>query len=138
MVLAGSTTITTVGSGDTFPVTGAGRLIAVGLMLAGIALLGVVTAALASWFVEKIGEVEAAEEQTQLDLARVLAELEALRSEVGGASRLREVGGLPVRRNARPPRKSPIHASPFGSPSRAGAFGRADTGLRGACLGEER
>lgn len=40
------------GYGDQFPVTGQGRLIAVGLMLAGIALLGVVTATIArrgSW-----------------------------------------------------------------------------------------
>jgi voltage-gated potassium channel len=78
----GSTTITTVGYGDRFPVTGEGRLVAVALMLAGIALLGVVTAALASWFVERLGRVEAAEQQTQHDLGRVLAELAALRNEV--------------------------------------------------------
>lgn len=42
------TTITTVGYGDTFPVTTAGRCIAVALMLAGIAVLGVVTASFAS------------------------------------------------------------------------------------------
>ncbi|MDQ3308287.1 MAG: potassium channel family protein, partial [Actinomycetota bacterium] len=41
------TTMTTVGYGDRFPVTGAGRLIAAALMLAGIALLGTVTATLA-------------------------------------------------------------------------------------------
>nr|MBA3233489.1 two pore domain potassium channel family protein [Propionibacteriales bacterium] len=50
------TTMTTVGYGDRFPVTTEGRLIASALMLAGIALLGVVTAALASWFVERIGD----------------------------------------------------------------------------------
>ena len=43
------TTITTVGYGDRYPVTGEGRLVAVLLMLAGIALLGVVTAAVA-WY----------------------------------------------------------------------------------------
>lgn len=41
-------TITTVGYGDLTPVTEAGRLIAVGVMVGGIALLGVVTATLAS------------------------------------------------------------------------------------------
>lgn len=46
-------TVTTVGYGDTFPVTPAGRGIAVFLMVAGIALFGVVTANVAAFFVEK-------------------------------------------------------------------------------------
>ncbi|WP_081898445.1 potassium channel family protein [Herbidospora cretacea] len=44
------TTMTTTGYGDTYPVTPDGRLIASALMLGGVALLGVVTATLASWF----------------------------------------------------------------------------------------
>ncbi|MEF2975842.1 potassium channel family protein [Subtercola sp. YIM 133946] len=47
-------TITTVGYGDYVPVTFEGRLIAVGLMIAGIALLGVITATLASWLVDRV------------------------------------------------------------------------------------
>jgi voltage-gated potassium channel len=47
-------TITTVGYGDFYPVTLSGRLIAVGLMIAGIALVGSVTATFASWFVERV------------------------------------------------------------------------------------
>lgn len=47
-------TITTVGYGDYFPVTLVGRLVAVGLMIAGIALIGTVTAAFASWFIERV------------------------------------------------------------------------------------
>lgn len=78
----GSTTISTVGYGDRFPITGEGRLIAVALMLAGIALLGVVTAALASWFVEKIGDVEAAEEDTQRDVEALVDEVRALRADL--------------------------------------------------------
>ncbi len=48
------TTMTTVGYGDRFPVTGAGRLIGAGVMLLGIALLGVLTAAIAAWFIREI------------------------------------------------------------------------------------
>jgi voltage-gated potassium channel len=51
-------TISTVGYGDFSPVTDIGRLIAVGLMLGGIALLGVVTATLASWIVERVAKQE--------------------------------------------------------------------------------
>jgi voltage-gated potassium channel len=47
------TTVTTVGYGDQFPTTPEGRLVAVGLMLAGIALLGVVTASIASWLIDR-------------------------------------------------------------------------------------
>lgn len=46
------TTVTTVGYGDKFPVTGAGRGVAVALMLTGIAVFGAVTASIAAFFVE--------------------------------------------------------------------------------------
>lgn len=45
-------TITTVGYGDKYPVTGAGRLIAAALMTVGVGLFGTFTGFLASWFVE--------------------------------------------------------------------------------------
>jgi voltage-gated potassium channel len=51
-------TITTVGYGDFAPVTAVGRLMAAGLMLGGVALLGVVTATLASWIVEQVAKQE--------------------------------------------------------------------------------
>ena len=51
-------TITTVGYGDLSPVTALGRVIAAGLMLGGVALLGVVTATLASWIVERVASQE--------------------------------------------------------------------------------
>jgi voltage-gated potassium channel len=53
-----ATTITTVGYGDYYPVTLIGRLVAVGLMIGGIGVLGVVTASLASWMVEQIKKPE--------------------------------------------------------------------------------
>jgi voltage-gated potassium channel len=43
-------TITTVGYGDKYPVTSEGRLLASGLMLAGVALIGIYTGYVASWF----------------------------------------------------------------------------------------
>ncbi len=70
------TTVTTVGYGDRFPVTGAGRLVAVGLMLAGIALIGVVTASFASWLLERVSE---SEEEAQ---AATRHDIDALRSEI--------------------------------------------------------
>ena len=71
------TTITTVGYGDEYPVTGQGRLVAVLLMISGIALLGVVTAAVASWFVGRVADAARAQD----DAADAAAD-EALRAEV--------------------------------------------------------
>ena len=51
------TTVTTVGYGDRFPTTTEGRILAVGLMIMGISLMGVITASVASWFV-KMGQNE--------------------------------------------------------------------------------
>ncbi len=56
--------MTTVGYGDHAPTTGLGRMIAVGLMLSGIALLGVVTANIATWFIARF-EKDDVEERRQ-------------------------------------------------------------------------
>ena len=53
------TTVTTVGYGDRYPVTTAGRFVAVALMVVGIAVVGSVTAAVAAWLV---GQVQRDEE----------------------------------------------------------------------------
>lgn len=78
-------TITTVGYGDIVPVTLTGRCIAVVLMIGGVALLGTVTATLASWLVERMADQtrdaveqvsteEAQAEQRSADAAAQLAE----------------------------------------------------------------
>jgi voltage-gated potassium channel len=74
-----TTTATTVGYGDLFPVTTEGRWVAVGLMVAGIALIGLVTAGLAAWFVERLSRVQQAEDETRAALAELAAEVRALR-----------------------------------------------------------
>ncbi len=51
------TTVTTVGYGDKFPTTMEGKFLAVGLMIVGISLMGVITASVAAWFV-KMGQNE--------------------------------------------------------------------------------
>ena len=77
------TTVTTVGYGDQFPVSGAGRFIAAGLMIAGVALLGVVTASLASWLLDRVkGVEEDSEVATQLAVAALTREVAELRTEL--------------------------------------------------------
>ena len=70
------TTITTVGYGDERPVTTEGRFVAAGLMIGGVALLGTVTAAIASWLVDRVRETE------ETARAATQADLEALRQEI--------------------------------------------------------
>ncbi|MCO7219860.1 potassium channel family protein [Klenkia sp. PcliD-1-E] len=77
------TTITTVGYGDRYPVTGEGRVVAVLLMLAGIALLGVVTAAVASWFVDRVSDARDEDaDDLQAEVRALAAEVRALRAEL--------------------------------------------------------
>ncbi|GAA2521311.1 potassium channel family protein [Streptomyces longisporus] len=86
------TTMTTVGYGDHAPTTGLGRMIAVGLMLAGIALLGVVTANIAAWFISRF-EMDDVEERRQTEAIEALTEeVRALRAEVAA---LREPSARP-------------------------------------------
>jgi len=74
-------TVTTVGYGDLYPVTGLGRLIAVGLMVGGIALLGIVTASFASWLVELVSKPGSQRERSRKEEVRVLRrEVETLRA----------------------------------------------------------
>jgi voltage-gated potassium channel len=70
------TTVTTVGYGDVYPVTNTGRVIAVLLMIGGISMVGVVTAALASWIIQRVAEGETAIQSV------TVAHIEELRSEI--------------------------------------------------------
>ncbi|GGS94250.1 potassium channel family protein [Streptomyces chromofuscus] len=80
------TTMTTVGYGDHAPTTGVGRLLAVGLMLSGIALLGVVTANIAAWFISRF-EMDDAEERRRTEaIAALTEEVRALRAQVAALS----------------------------------------------------
>jgi len=73
-------TITTVGYGDFYPVTLSGRIVAVGLMLGGIALLGVVTATLASWIVDRVSADEKKKDSVTAEHVKLLTrEVQQLR-----------------------------------------------------------
>ena len=69
-------TMSTVGYGDAFPVTGQGQMVAVGMMLVGVGLLGVVSATLASGFIARL------EGEQQSDMNLLLSKVEELHAEV--------------------------------------------------------
>ena len=80
-----ATTVTTAGYGDRYPATGTGTgtLMGAALMLCGIALLGVVTATLASWLVQQVAEVEeASQAATRRDVEALTAQVAALRADL--------------------------------------------------------
>jgi voltage-gated potassium channel len=88
------TTITTVGYGDEYPVTATGRAIAVALMISGIALLGVVTASLASALINRFGEIdEESQQATRRDVQALAAEVRQLRAELAGRDEASGMGG---------------------------------------------
>jgi voltage-gated potassium channel len=51
-----------------------------------VALLGVVTATVAAWFVQRVRHIEAAERETASELGAVLAELRAIRRQLDMAA----------------------------------------------------
>jgi voltage-gated potassium channel len=80
-------TVTTVGYGDQYPITFTGRVIAVLLMIGGITLIGVVTASLASWIVQRVADTDTAAQ------AVTAAHIEELRHEIRTlAEELRSAG----------------------------------------------
>ncbi len=78
-------TVSTVGYGDRYPVGAEGRLIAIVLMIAGVALFGTITAAVASWFVQHFqddqrpagDDIPARLDRLEQSLARIEAALMA-------------------------------------------------------------
>ena len=64
------TTPTTICYGDHYRTTAIGRLVAFGLMIGGIALLGTVTATLASWLVETVAAEKKQAEDLQVMVRR--------------------------------------------------------------------
>jgi voltage-gated potassium channel len=85
----GVVTITTVGYGDTYPVTIAGRLTGVFVMFAGVGIIGALASILASILVpgpSTSGDERSAQPAMQEELAGIRSELEALRRAIGGAS----------------------------------------------------
>lgn len=86
-------TATTVGYGDHTPVTVYGKLVAVGLMFTGIALIGMITAMPASWIVDQVNaEAEEREEEAQSETDRLRRDIRELTDTV--AALREEIRGL--------------------------------------------
>ncbi|MER6955143.1 MULTISPECIES: potassium channel family protein [unclassified Streptomyces] len=116
------TTMTTVGYGDHSPTTGLGRIIAVGLMLSGIALLGVVTANIAAWFIERFEKDDVEERAQTAAILALTEEVRALRAEVTALQErsvphdCRAVGALSPSGSAPQPWPPSATEMPYGGP----------------------
>ncbi|MEU0215911.1 ion channel [Streptomyces sp. NPDC006265] len=97
------TTVTTVGYGDLYPTTTEGRLIAIALMVGGIALAGLVTATLASWFMDRFSELRATEAQTSSEISALTEEVRRLRDELHASRPAAAKDGTPSESEARAP-----------------------------------
>jgi voltage-gated potassium channel len=80
-------TLTTVGYGDFYPVTWWGRTVAVGLMVCGVAVVGVVTATLASWVIERASQGHDDDEPSTRKQVRALSDqLTELNAKLGSGN----------------------------------------------------
>jgi voltage-gated potassium channel len=75
-------TITTVGYGDFYPVTTRGRLVAALLMIGGISLIGLITATVATWIVQRV------EEDDNSNAAATAAQIDELRAQIAHLTKL--------------------------------------------------
>jgi voltage-gated potassium channel len=73
-------TMSTVGYGDAFPITGQGQLVGVGMMIVGVGLLGVVSATLAAGFLARI------EGDQESEMQQVLQGMDELKAQVANLS----------------------------------------------------
>ena len=100
-------TVTTVGYGDKYPVTGFGQGIAVVVMVVGIGLIGVLTATVASYFVgQDLDKAKEEREQIQAELRAAREEREVL------VRRLDEVHGMLSRVLDEPGSRNSSHSGP--------------------------
>ena len=93
-----TTTVTTVGYGDRYPVTTTGRFVALALMIGGVALLGVVTATLASWLVERVrADNEEEATATRAQVTELTEQVRALTAQIE-----KQIAGTDPRTRANP------------------------------------
>jgi voltage-gated potassium channel len=96
-------TITTVGYGDLYPVTAAGRAIGIVLMIVGVGIFGVVAASAAAWFISADRDED--RHQQADTITALTAEITALRQTVAGLS-------AQLATQARRPHPDAAHARP--------------------------
>jgi voltage-gated potassium channel len=111
-------TVTTVGYGDRFPVTGGGRTVAVVLMLVGIGLIGVLTATVASVFIKEHTDANKEEfkkghEDLGQQLALISGRLEDIERRLGATAE--EVSAIGATESSDPGPASPPAPDPGGS-----------------------
>jgi voltage-gated potassium channel len=115
-------TITTVGYGDRYPVTAAGRAIGIALMIVGVGIFGVVAASAAAWFIS--ADQDEDRHQQAATITALTAEITALRQTVAELSaQLAAQARRPphpdaAHRRTRPGKLTPASAAPRKAGSR--------------------
>jgi len=87
-------TITSVGYGDHYPVTFVGRVVAVGLMIGGVALIGLTAGTMATWLIEQVGNrVDTKLEQAERSDDDLRERLDAMGAQLTRVTELLEARG---------------------------------------------